>query len=267
MNAASQILRVLAIIGALAAGTFFFLTRGKIEDLNSQLTSANSALATTKQSDAADIAAAKARAETAETAAAKVATDLQDAQKSVTDEKDLVDQANTAMIGIQKQLHDANNNLAEKQNQVDDLKKQTASEDSLQSDNDSLKAQVADIQKQLDDYKKNGGGSNPGTAATSNTGPGPASPIPTNFAPTGPVVSTTIGAVDTSTGLVDIEADLQKDSAIMLEAGGTELGRGTVVDSQAGHSIINIISTGQMSVGDFFKIVTEGRKVDYVLLK
>jgi hypothetical protein len=267
MNAASQILRVLAIIGAIAAGAFFFLTRNKIGDLNSQLATANSSLTTIKTADAADLAAAKTRAESAEADKVKLTTDLQDAKKNFADESDLVNQASASATAALKESHAKDAALAEKQSEIDDLKKQTATIDSLQSDNDTLKGQLKDLQDQI----SRGGApsstsTSPGTTASTSPDGAPA-PVALPTTPSGPVEPTTIGAVSASSGLVVIAADLQKDSAVMLEAGGTELGRGTILDSQAGQSVISITSTGEMSSTDFFKIVTQGRKVDYVLLK
>jgi hypothetical protein len=264
MNAASKILRALAIIGALAAGTFFFLTQGKVEDLNTKLASANSALATARQSDAADLAAAKDRAEKADADKATLASELQDAKKSNDDANDLLAQATSALNDVQKRLKAADSALAEKQNQIDDLQKKVSADESTANETDALKKQVTDLQKQVDDLKKNGPSP---SSETADTGPGATPTDSTLLKPASPGEPTTIAAVNASVGLVVIAADLPKNTAVMLEASGTELGRGTVIDNQGGQAVVRIDSTGEMSVGDFFKIIKQGGKVDYALLK
>ena len=83
MNAVSKILRIVAILGAVAAGVFFFLTQGKIQTLSSDLDTTKSTLTTQLNAAKADAATATEKATKADAEAqAKSSREAYDAKKT-----------------------------------------------------------------------------------------------------------------------------------------------------------------------------------------
>ncbi len=120
MNAASQLLRVLAILGAIAAGVLFYMTNGKIAGLTSDLASA-------KQS--ADASQAK-------------------LTKALADNQDTVTNTNKAIADYDSQLK------AEKQNNVTMTSASEDAQKAVSADEDQIKA----LQRQAADAEAQGGG-------------------------------------------------------------------------------------------------------------
>ena len=142
MNAASQLLRVLAILGAIAAGVLFYLSNGKIAGLKSDLDTANAAAASAKTN--ADKAGTDAQTQLATDA--QSLADMKKQLSAATADEDLAntrykgamgdsDAKDAAVTAAKKAASDANGKVADLQTQVDTIP--------------DLQSQITDLKTQL----------------------------------------------------------------------------------------------------------------------
>ncbi|HVU37870.1 MAG TPA: hypothetical protein VHC95_06015 [Opitutales bacterium] len=265
MNAASQLLRVLALIGAIAAGALFWLSKGKVDTLTRQLSQAQAAANTSKSGSDQDLQNLK--DQVTKDAADKEA--LQRQFKDATDKADLADQRFAAA----KADVDAANDAAKAKDakidalnaQVTDLTAKAAVVDDLTKDNASLKTRAEALQSQLNDLIAKttpAPGKSPAGSAASSGSETPATPVQLSAASSAKVVQ-----VDSKNYLLVLDlgdaSGVQKDSQLYLKVGDQPLGVVVVTDTKNNMAVCAVASTNSMSYSDFSKIVTAGLKVDY----
>ena len=254
MNAASQLLRILAIVGALAAGALYYLSTkpGAMSSITGGGTAAG-------QPD--KLAAVQAEA-------AKNAQALSDAQADAATADSARAQALAAVDDLTKKLHDETNASSDKDTQIADLTTKVGSVDDLQKQIDDLKTQNAQLQQQIAAGPAPAAGSSPtdngngGKGSTSTTTA--SAPAPVQLTPAAPAK---ILGIDTKQWLLVLNVGtgdgVQKDSQLQLKVGDADIGTVVVRDSQNGLSTAAITSTGGISQDDYSKIVKKNLNVQF----
>lgn len=264
MNAASQLLRVLAILGAVAAGALFWLSKGKVDTLTHQLATAQAAASSSKSGNDQDLQNLKDQI-------TKDAADKEALQRQFKDATDKADLADQRFAAAKADVDAANDAAKAKDTQIDSLKAQitdltakAATVDDLTKDNASLKTAAAALQSQLNDLIAKttppaGKGSTSGSASASEA---PPTPVQLSAASSAKVVQT-----DPKNYLVVLDvgdaSGVQKDSQLYLKVGDQPLGVVVVTDTKDNMVVCSVASTDSMSYNDFAKIVTAGLKLDY----
>jgi peptidoglycan hydrolase CwlO-like protein len=271
MNAVSQLLRVLAILGAIAAGVLFYLTKGKTDTLTAQLGKANSAASSAKSDADKQIKDLQDQV----TAAAADKDGLQKKVKAAMDEADLADQrfksAKDSLDSTDTTIKEKDAKIADLSTQVADLGQKVANMGELTNRLASLESQIVSKNKQIADLMdqqskapvKGSMSSGTKTATASSTATEtPVAPAQLSAASPAKIVQ-----IDTNNWLlvldVGTENGIDKDAQLYLKVGDQPLGTVIVRTSGAKSSICSVTSTDSMSSKDFAKIVTPGLKVDY----
>ena len=268
MNAASQLLRVLAILGAIASGVFFYMTNGKIADLNSQLATAKSSAqaqsasaasnikdlqeALTKTND--DITALKNKANAA-------TSDTTMAQKNLQAALDQLNADQDATKALNRKIADSEAKVAPLQTAADSVAGLNQQISDLQQKNSDLQAQIADLIKQ---------GPKPPTPANAGNGlagNGGADSMPVAPANLGPRAPAKILSVDTKSWLIVLDvgsnSGVQNDSELYLKVGDQNLAVVKVRNTSPTMTTAAIVSTQDIQPGNFSKIATKGLKIDF----
>jgi uncharacterized phage infection (PIP) family protein YhgE len=268
MNAASQLLRVLAIVGAIAAGVLFWLTNGKLDKLTSDLANARQADAADKQSASAGLA----DAQTQLAAAAASIKDISDKLKSAKDDasisdqrfsdlRDQLDSLQKAATDKDRQLADANSKIGDMQSQVDGIATIQKQVSDLQAQLDAANTTIATLQA----APPKAVASSDNSAATSTGSDNPAAVIvPKNLTKSAPAK---ILLVDTKNWLMALDvgsdAGVQKNSELYLKVGDENLAIVRILDTTATQSSAAIISTEDVMPDKFSSIATKGLEVGY----
>lgn len=272
MNAASQLLRILAIIGAIAAGVLFYLTQGKVDTLTAQVGKANSSASTAKADADKQIKDLQDQV----TAAAADKDALQKKVKAAMDEADLADQrfksAKDQADSSDATIKDKDGKITELNSQVADLSQKVATIGDLTTRLAGQEAQIAAKNKQIQDLidqqgkapAKGSAASTKTATASSSVAETPVTPAPAQLSAASPAK---VVQVDTNNWLLvlDVGTDngIDKDAQLFIKVGDQPLGSVVVRSSGAKSSTCAITSTDTMSSKDFAKIVTPGLKVDY----
>ena len=271
MNAASQLLRVLAIIGAIAAGVLFWLTHGKLDSLTAQLASAKQSAEADKQNTAKTLADAQAQVSGAvdsiKAQSEKLKTAQDDAKladQRFSDLRDQLDSLQKSVTDKDRQVKDDDAKVADLQSQVDgmaDLKKQVSDlQDQLAKDN----VTITNLQNSLSSTAIPNG--KPSTTTTANTDI--SAPVvitvPKNLSKSSPAK---ILLVDTKNWLMALDvgsdAGVQKDSQLYLKVGDSNLAIVKVLDTTPTQSSVAILSTEDVAPNKFSSIATKGLEVGY----
>jgi len=260
MNSASQLLRVLAIIGALAAGALFYLSNGKNNAgaAKQQMTETNSSAAALK--DATDKAAAL------QADKDKLTTDLANEKAN----SDLADKARgdalQALDDANKKARDLQNASDDKDKQIDDLNKKVAAQDDLTKQITELTDKNAKLQAQVDAGPTTTTSGNGSVAANKNgkTGEVTATAAPIQLAPPAPAK---ILQIDTNQWLVVLDVgndpNVKTDTQLQLKVGTEDVGTVIVRDNAGGMATAAVTSTGGMSEKDFSRILTRGLNIEF----
>jgi hypothetical protein len=255
MNAASQLLRILAIVGALAAGALYYLSSTKTGSSSQSMGGDTTAMA-------AQLKDAQAKVAAAEADVAKNAQALADAQSSANLADKTRIEAVNALDDATKKARDATNALSDKDAQIADLTTKAAAADDLQKQIADLKDQAAKLQAQIDagpkTADKTAGDNGKGGTTTATA------PAPVQLTPAAPAK---VLGIDTKQWLIVLNVGtgdgVQKDSQLQLKVGDADLGTAVVRDSKDGLSTAAITSTGGMSTTDYSKIVTKNLNIQY----
>jgi hypothetical protein len=279
MNAASQLLRVLAILGAIAAGVLFYLSNGKIAGLKSDLDTANNTAATAKSN------ADKAIAD-AQTQLATDAQTLADMRKQLSSSKANEDTANAR---FQAQMEDsnakddaiaaANKKAADAAAKVDDLQSQVNTIPDLQSQITDLKTQLktaTDTIAQLQANPSTGTTTSPvsgnitanGTVKNSNPTTSvaviPMPTVPKNLSPAQPA---TLLQSDSRNWLLLLDigtgTGVAEGTSLYLKVGDDNLAIVQVTSLNGSHATAAITSTEDIAPNKFFGIAKQGLHVTY----
>jgi len=272
MNAASTFLRILAIVGAIAAGVLFWLTHGKLDSLTNNLASAKQSA----EADKANASKSIADAQTQVAAYTDTIKSISDKLKTAQDDTKLAEQRfnalNDQLDSLQKsatdkdrQISDATSKASDLQGQVDsmaDLKKQVSDlQDQINKDNVTISAlQTAGPKTLTADGK-------PANTSTS-TGvenSAPVAPVvPKNLSQSAPAK---ILLVDTKNWLMALDvgsdAGVKKDSELYLKVGDSNLAIVKVLDTTPTQSSVAIISTEDVSPNKFSSVAIKGLTVGY----
>jgi uncharacterized protein YihD (DUF1040 family) len=255
MNAASQLLRILAIVGALAAGALYYLASTKAG--SSQQASDQTSALTAQLKDAQDKLAS------AQADVAKNAQALSDAQATAK----LADQARSdalaALDDATKKAHDAQSAADDKDTQIADLTTKVASIDDLQKQIADLTDKNTKLQAQIDDAAKEaatpGADNGKGGTATAT-----AAPAPVQLSPAAPAkvlqINTNSWLMVLNIGAAD---GVQKDSILDLKVGDEDIGKVQVRETHDSVTTVAIASLGGVSPGDYAKIVTKNLNIQY----
>ena len=252
MNAVSQLLRILAIVGALAAGALFYMSS---KSGSTQQAAADTTLST-------QLADAQAKVAAAQADVAKNAQALADATANAALADKARGDALNALDDATKKEKDAESASADKDTQIADLTTKAASVDDLTKQVADLKDQLAKAQTAPADQTAatNGTGTENGKA----TAPVVNTPPPVQLTAAAPAKVTKI---DTKNWFIELnvgtDAGIQKDSILQLKVGNSDLGSVQVRDSKDGFSIGAITSTGGISLDDYSKIVKKDLNVQF----
>lgn len=258
MNTLSLVLRSLAIAGGLLAGAAWFLTQGKLDEKQQQLTTTQNQLASTR----ADLASAQDNILTLE-------SDLKTARSDLAVQKQKVTQ-------FQTQYFDATQELTRLQASLESLESQNRR---LSSDNENLKKEILAVKSapppdvdnsevvqgyknrisELEEEIRELQGRLAGAPTTL-----PAS-APANQAVPGAVfqLTATVAAIQAENGLIvfnrGASAGLQAMREYALHKNGTELGRIRVTALEPDASVGSILAganfSNQLRTGDTILIV------------
>jgi polyhydroxyalkanoate synthesis regulator phasin len=259
MNAASQLLRILAIVGAIAAGALYYLSTKP-----GMLGSGGSA------------AQNPAQTATASADAAKNSQALSDAQADAAVADNARAQALAQLNSDEKKAKDLQSASDDKDTQIADLTTKLGAVDDLNKQISDLKDQNAQLQQQIAagpvaPAPVAGSGTSGTSTATATTTAAPtatvaaAAPAPVQLTPAAPAKILQINSQQWLMVLNVGTADgVQKDSQLQLKVGDEDIGTAVVRDSQDGISTVAITSTGGISPDDYFvKIVKKNLNVQY----
>jgi hypothetical protein len=264
MNAASQLFRALAIIGALAAGALFYLTHGKIEDLTGQLARAKSDVSSASTSSTKDL-------KDAQDQLASTAAELDKVKKvdlkNALDEADL---ANKRLDGVKQDLDDSekaskdkDSKLSDLNSQVADLKPKADSVNDLNGQISALKGQIVELQTQIADLES--GKVKPDTGSATSTASSPATPVvPVKLSDP---ANANVLQVDTKNWVLVLDAGtdsaLQQGVQLFLKIGATPVGSAQVLSNDGKLVACTITGTDVLSSKDYANIVKPGLPVSY----
>jgi hypothetical protein len=257
MNAASQLLRILAIVGAIAAGALFYLSSSKSGGFS---LGGSSAQVTDLQS----------KLTAAQTGASKAAQALSDAQADAAVADSARAQAVAALNEDDKKVKALQSASDDKDNQITDLTTKLGSIDDLQKQISDLKTQNTQLQQQIAagpvapaPAANNNEPAGTSIATTTSTATAPA-PAPVQLTAAAPAK---IISIDTKDWLMELNIGtsdgVQKDSQLQLKVGDADIGTAVVRDSHDGFSVVAITSTGGIPPDDYSKIVKKNLNVQY----
>lgn len=270
MNAASQLLRILAIIGAIAAGVLFYLTKGKVDTLTAQVGKANSSASSAKADADKQIKDLQDQVTAAAADKDKTQKDL----KAALDQADLADKrfaaAKEAQDSTDATIKEKDGKIAELSAQVADLGQKVATVGDLSNRLAALGAQIEAKNKQIADLMDQQGKSPTKGSSATKTSSSPslsavdAAPVaPAQLSAASPAQ---VVQVDTRNWLLVLDlgtaSSVQKDAQLYLKVGDQPLGVVVVRSTNSNTATCAITSTDTMSPKDFAKIVTPGLKVD-----
>jgi len=269
MNAASQLLRLLAVLGAIAAGVLFYMTNGKIADLSSQLSSAKQ----TADSTQAKLTKAMADNQDTVTSTNKAIADYDGQLKAAKQNNDTLasssEEAQKAVTADEDQIKALKRQVADAEAKTADVQKVADSVAGLNAQIADLQTQITNLNATIAEYKVLGpkaapDASKPGTAISS-IDSGPAAPvIPTNLSAK---EAASILSVDTKQWLIALDVgsdkDIKKDSELYLTVNGDNLAVVKVLDLTRSTATASIISTQDIQPANFSKIATKGLKISY----
>jgi uncharacterized phage infection (PIP) family protein YhgE len=260
MNAVSLILRVLAIVGAIGAGAVYFLTQGKVANLTEELAAQSQQSATQLSSAQSDLKTAQDSLDKANADNKALTDQLKKATDDLASETDLRNQASAAADSESTIATNATAALADKQSQIDDLTQKLSAATAGAQDDATVKQQLQDLQDKYNAAIAN---------ITSNSTTAPSSSNGT--VASGPTIPARVLQVDRKSGVLALNAGtlagLSANSNVILQEGGYQVALVNLSEAEASYSVGTILSTGNLSVSDFYKTVAPGTNVDVLKTK
>ncbi len=269
MNAASQLLRLLAVLGAIAAGVLFYMTNGKIAGLTSDLAAARQTADSNQQKLAKATADLNDTKTSAQSAVDKMSADLKadkqniDTLSSTSEEAQKAVSANEDQIkALKRQVADAEGKTADVQKIADNVPALNQQIADLQNQVATLNTQIKELQIAGPKIIVPGDVAKPGTVISDSTPA--AAVVPTNLSAREPA---SILSVDTKQWLIALDVGSDKgvkaDSELYLKVGDQNLAIVKVLNTTPSTTTAAIVSTQDIQPGNFSKIALKGLKVDY----
>jgi hypothetical protein len=267
MNAASLLLRILAIAGALAAGAFFYLDNGKLDLANSAVASAKETADAAQQTNNKNLA----DAQTQLAAAVDAIKATNEKLKTTTENSNIADSRVDGLKAENQSLQDGadakDHQIKDGQSKISDLQSQVDGIADLQTQITGLQTQLTAANAIITQLQS--AQSKPNTPDKSNLASGGENTdmvveVPKNLSKASPAK---ILLVDTKNWLIALDvgsdAGVQKDSELYLKVGDENLAVIKILDTTASQSSAAIISTEDISPNKFSSIATKGLNVDY----
>lgn len=250
MNKVSLVLRIFAIGGGLTAGAAWFMTQGKLDDMQQQLTNTQNSLNSTR----ADLASAEDKIISLEGDLKTTRTELAESKRTATQVQNQYFEATREITRLQDNLEDlenANRRLTSDNRNLKDEILAVKSAPPPDIDNSEVvlgyKSKIDDLEREIQELQARLSGA-PTTFNIAGNSNIPSSAFQ---------VSATVAAIEPAAGMIvfnrGLDAGLQRMSEYSLHKNGNELGkiRVTAIEPGAsvgailvGSSILNDLRTG-----------------------